>query len=408
MFSNLFSGLFGGTFWLVFKYLIIFYPIWLPIAMAALFWDVWLRYVRAHSASKTKMILLEIKLPRELMKSPLAMEIALNSLHQTGGEATFIDRYWDGKFRSISSLELVSFGGEVHFFMWIREGMRPLVESQLYAQYPSIEIYEVPDYTHTVNFNPDVNAIWGTEYEFTKPDPYPIKTYVDYGLDRDPKEEFKNDPLTAVLEFLGSLRKGEQAWIQIIIRAHKKEKHGGVFSKKSDWQDEAKKIVKDIIANATLRPEGQERGGVLNLSDGEKQLIAGIERTIAKQAFDTGIRSMYIAPKDMFSRLNVGGLLGSFKHFSSNTANAIKPARQTDFDYPWQDYKNIRLNSAKRKMLQAYKKRAYFWKPVKRKPLILSTEELATLFHFPGDVAATPTLTRIPSKKAEAPSNLPI
>jgi hypothetical protein len=39
---------------------------------------------------------------------------------------------------------------------------------------------------------------------------------------------------------------------------------------------------------------------------------------------------------------------------------------------------------------------------------ILNTEELATLYHFPGQVAATPSFKRISSTKAEAPTNLPI
>jgi hypothetical protein len=34
--------------------------------------------------------------------------------------------------------------------------------------------------------------------------------------------------------------------------------------------------------------------------------------------------------------------------------------------------------------------------------------ELATLYHFPGEVAATPTLPRIDSVKSSSPSNLPI
>ena len=42
------------------------------------------------------------------------------------------------------------------------------------------------------------------------------------------------------------------------------------------------------------------------------------------------------------------------------------------------------------------------------KPLIINSEELATMFHFPGPVAGTPALERVPSKKAEAPSNLPV
>jgi hypothetical protein len=40
--------------------------------------------------------------------------------------------------------------------------------------------------------------------------------------------------------------------------------------------------------------------------------------------------------------------------------------------------------------------------------MVLSTEELATLYHFPGAIAATPSINRIPSKKSEAPANLPI
>lgn len=408
MISDFLSLMTSGPFWTALKYLLIFYPIWVPIVLMAVFWDVWLRYVRAYFTAKTTMKLLEIKLPREILKSPLAMEIALNVLHQTGGEGTFIDRYWDGKYRAISSLELISIGGEVHFYVWIRAGLQALIESQLYSQYPNIEVYEVPDYSVGITYNPAVNNVWGTEFALTKPDPYPIKTYVDYGLDKDPKEELKNDPLTAVLEYLGSLQPNEQAWFQIIIRAHKEEKRAGVFSKKTDWRPEAKALVKDIIKNATIKPEGQEIGGPINLSDGERQLIAGIERTVAKNAFDTGIRGMYIAPKETFNRMNVGGMLGSFKHFNSNAANGFKPTGQTDLDYPWQDFMGMRLNTMKRKMLAAYKRRAYFWKPYKRKWFVLSGEELATIFHFPGQVAATPTLTRIPSKKAEPPSNLPI
>ena len=39
---------------------------------------------------------------------------------------------------------------------------------------------------------------------------------------------------------------------------------------------------------------------------------------------------------------------------------------------------------------------------------VLSTEELATLFHFPGTVAQTSALGRIDAQKAEPPANLPI
>jgi len=41
-------------------------------------------------------------------------------------------------------------------------------------------------------------------------------------------------------------------------------------------------------------------------------------------------------------------------------------------------------------------------------PFIMNTEELATIYHFPGEVSKTPSLSRISAKKAEPPTNLPI
>ena len=58
------------------------------------------------------------------------------------------------------------------------------MESQLYAQYPEIEVHEVPDYAQFVDFDPGTKSMWGNEFVLTKGDPYPIKTYIDYNLDK--------------------------------------------------------------------------------------------------------------------------------------------------------------------------------------------------------------------------------
>ena len=77
-------------------------------------------------------------------------------------------------------------------------------------------------------------------------------------------------------------------------------------------------------------------------------------------------------------------------------------------DKDWQDYKDIRVNKKKRRMLNAYKLRSYFYPPYQKKWFVINTEGLATIFHLPGSVSQTPTFARITSKKAEPPSNLPI
>ena len=124
------------------------------------------------------------------------------------------------------------------------------------------------------------------------------------------------------------------------------------------------------------------------------------------------MRAVYIAQKDAFNgAFGIGGVVGSLKQFSSEGFNGFKPNGKTwlqKFDYPWQDFMNIRKNRQSRLVLMAYKRRSYFYAPFSSKRLVMNTEELATMYHFPGSVSQTPTLERLPSKKAQAPSNLPI
>jgi hypothetical protein len=384
-----------------------FMPIWLPVFLVALWFVLWIDYKRREYINSQGSVLLEIKIPEEMSKSPLAMEMFLNSLHNPV-VGNLIKVYYEGAVRVWYSLELVSIDGTVHFFIWAPSKSKNLIETQLYAQFPNIEVHEVPDYTLGIHHDPEkIKFGWFGNIVLTQADPFPIKTYIDYGLDEDPKEEFRNDPLVAVLEFLGSLRKGEQAWIQIMIQAHAKEglKLGRIITK-PDWKDAAKKEIKKIREEATPK-----EGGFTVLTKGQTDTIAAIERSVSKFAFDTMIRATYFAETEVYNPANIGGLIGSFKQFSSNTMNGLKPGFSAAFEYPWQDFRGRKKLRNERRILEAYKRRSFFNTPFKNlgnKPFILSTEELATLFHFPSRVtAATPTLSRIPSKRAEAPANLP-
>jgi hypothetical protein len=361
--------------------------------------------------------LLEIKIPREMFKSPVAMELFLNSLSQTA-VGTVWDVYWKGRVRPWFSLELVSIDGQVHFYIWTNAKTKGMVETQLYGQFPNVEVHEVPDYALGIHRDPEHLTIgWIGQFALTnKSDAYPLKTYIDYGLDRDPKEEYKNDPLVPLLEYLGSLRKGEQAWIQILIQGHTKEgiKYRRIHEK-PDWRKGVEKEIKEILKKGRLKPEDDKtQDSTKHLTRMQQDLIASMERTASKTAFDTMIRGAYMAETSAFNAANIGGLLGSFRAFGSQDANGIRPdfSSGSGLEYPWSDFRGKEKESREKKLLEAYKRRSFFNEPYKNfhgTPFTLSTEELATLWHFPSSIAAgTPTLNRIPSKKAEAPSNLPI
>ena len=381
-------------------------PIWGVLFLVIIFWNVWLAYVRADFLSKQEYKLLEIELPKEQFKSPLAMELVLNTLNQTGGDGTFIDRYIKGKVRPWFSLELISIEGNVHFFIWTRKNFVDLVESQIYSQYPSSKIIEVEDYTNFLKYTKHEFSLWGCEFKLTKADPYPIKTYVDYGLDKDPKEEQKIDPISPTIEFLGSIGQKEYIWIQILIRANKKEKiKKGSWFKKTDWRGEAEDLVNEMLKRDSKTKISEEHP---NLTKEEQEVISAIQQSISKAGFDCGIRGIYLAETDKFKPINITGLTGTFKQYSSANLNGIVPTGgSTIFDYPWQDFRQIRQNKIRKELFDSYRRRSYFHLPYKKKAFVLSSEELATIFHFPGQVVQTPTLKRIESSRSEPPINLP-
>lgn len=385
--------------------LVVVLPAALPVIFGCALWKLWMRYIRTDFMAKQEKILLELKLPKEMAKSPLAMEVVLTAFYQTGA-ATLLETYWGGKVRPWFSLELVSMEGNVHFFVWTWKRYKNLVEAQLYAQYPNLEIYEVPDYTDVLHHDPVGLPMWSTLFQLTQPDPFPIKTYVDYGLDQDKKEEVKVDPITSVLEYLGSMRKGEYSWVQIVIQAHRKDRRkAGALFEKVDWKEEAKGEIDKIKKEASV--EGPNFP-ILQLSKFEENKITALERSISKFPFETGIRGVYFAEKDSFNPVGITGLIGTLRQYSSNTLNGFKLGKFTDFDYPWQDFRRIRRNRLERRFIEAYKARGFFHPPHRFKTFILNTEELATIWHPVGRVGQTPTLERIMSKKAEAPANLPI
>ncbi len=391
-------------------------PLWLPILIVGSAWTLWVILKRSEFIAAQNYMLLEIKPPRGLEKTPLAMEAVLSGMHLAPGEATWYKKYIVGAMRPWWSLEIASLEGRVHFFIWTRTGFRRVIEAQMYAQYPGVQIVEATDYTRLITAKSEDWSIWGCDFAHTDKDPVPIKTYVEYGLDKVQKEHEQIDPLANLIEFMGSMKKGEHLWLQFIIRVHKGEKYGKLNSegKVYTWKDEAKELV-DKIRKATRDPyvdptTGEERPGFPNPTKGQSEKIAAIERNVSKFGFDVGVRGVYLARPDVFDPIVISGLTGIFKQFSSEGWNGFKPSGwMTEFDdYPWELGVNRLKEKYRRWLVEAYRRRQFFYDPFKKDAMVMSTEELATVFHIPSRAITTPSLTRIQSATSEAPSNLPV
>ncbi|MDO8569415.1 MAG: hypothetical protein Q7R89_01360 [bacterium] len=409
-----FTSLFQTDFYVkVWQFISATWPVWLPLFLVSLLLKTWFVYKRREFIRKRGNVLLEIRLPKNIEKSPAAMEMVLEGLWEPV-LGTLTDAYFDGAVRDWFSLEIVSIGGEVKFFIWAFPRWRRIIESRIYGQYPGAEIVEAKDYALEVVFDLKKMRVWGVTTRLNKPDAFPIKSYIDYELDKGNKEQEEIvDPLVPVLEYFGSLKPGEQAWMHIMIQAHRKEgfQDARIFSK-SDWREGIKKEIKKIIETEShVTPKPDKPLLIPYLTKSQDDTIKSIERNAGKLAYDTMIRILYTAPLDVYDGMKGMGLIGSTRQFSSANLNGIRPAFFLGIEYPWQDFLDIRKKRNQRLHLEACKRRSFFNVPYKHlngKPYVLTTEELATVFHFPGAVATTPSLSRVPSKKAEAPSNLPV
>ncbi|MFA5744710.1 MAG: hypothetical protein WC887_00620 [Candidatus Paceibacterota bacterium] len=399
-------------------------PLWLPILLVGGAWELWVILKRSEFIDKQKTVLLEIKPPRNLVKTPLAMETFFSGIHLSSGEGNWYAKWIKGGVRPWWSLEIASIEGQVHFFIWTREFFRPVVEAQLYSQYPGVQIVEAPDYSRLISIKNDEWTAWGCDFAANEADPLPIKTYVEYGLDKIQKEPEQTDPLANLIEFLGSMGKGEQMWLQIIIRVHKGEKYHKLNKKGKPftWKDEAQELIDDI-RKSTRDPykdpvTGKEIPGFPNPTKGQSEKIAAIERNVTKPAFDAGIRGVYLVKNGTkFRVVNLFSLMNIFKQFSAEGWNGIKVGGGswlTQFqDYPWEIGADKLKNKIRTALIEAYRRRQFFhdpfsWGLPSDKAMVMSTEELATIFHIPSRAVETPSLGRIQSATGEAPANLPV
>ena len=152
---------------------------------------------------------MEIRMPREVTKSPRAMEqvlLAMSTLRNSTGDPREV--YLDGEVTRWFSLEMVSFGGEIHFYVRCRNKLKNLVRAAFFAYYRDVEVEEVEDYiarfpANTQEMYAKGYDTWGTEMVLNKKSLFPIRTYKDFEA---PAEEKEFDPIAAFLEVLGGIK----------------------------------------------------------------------------------------------------------------------------------------------------------------------------------------------------------
>ncbi len=385
-----------------------------------------------------KSVLLEIKMPKEVLKPLRAMEQVFSALWgNIYDPPDSWEKWFEGKSLLSVQLEMTSFGGEPHFYVRCHEARKNAVESSIYSQYPDAEITVAEDYTKNVPQNiPNKDwDMWGTDYTLIKEDVYPMKTYSKFFEERPEtaKEEKRIDPVATLLEGMAKFGPGEQLWIQIAFKPvtnkennfiqrgeevrDKLAKRPGKTKPKSILWEAAGELVTGKPAGANDKKETLSLESIyppeLRLTPGEKDIVTGVENKIAKRCNESYIRFIYLAKREAYFGGAKAIPFGFFQQFATENLNQPLPWSKTItkiHKYPISDLiRTRRLYIRKRRLFFRYIRRFPPLYPLKGGTFVLDTEELATMFHFPGrTVAAAPFVSRVESKRGEAPPGLPL
>jgi hypothetical protein len=408
-------------------------------------WLFWKNETWKHSR-EMQSILLEIRMPREIHQNIKAMDQVLTSIRYLRNAPSDLGEKWfDGEVTRYYSLELVSFGGEVHFYVRTYYKQKGLVEAAFLAYYPDLELVEVDDYVDKLPHNiKEMYArgydIWGSEMVLGKEEAYPIKTYEHF---ESPEEEKQYDPLSAFVEVMSKLKKQEIVGVQFIISPLH-----------DDWRDEFKDVVEELrikkaeeeklrtkadFSEGKILPVLSVSGGegdkerrvfesFVSRTPGETDVLKAVEANLSKPAFETLVRFFYLSPKELFyDSFPRRAVLGAFNQYAALDLNYFVmnwniSTRLKFWSWP-HAFSDLRVEYRKQRMIFNYRHRELphetfmgkllssyiFNSNFASKSIKLSTTSLATIFHPPTTAVLTaPHIVRVESRKAGPPAGLAI
>ncbi|MEK7092822.1 MAG: type IV secretion system DNA-binding domain-containing protein [Patescibacteria group bacterium] len=305
--------------------------------------------------------LLQIVVPRDneiKIDAAEQMFSSLGSLRKSGRFA-FLSR------QPHISFEIVGLPGDIRFYIHVPNKIRDLVEKQLNGSYPDAEITVVEEgmarkgegIGNEYNIFSKEGKVAFASLKLKSADYQAIKTYKDLAV----------DPLSSITSVLAKMTPGEGASIQVLISPAD-----------SKW----KKLGRAFVAKTK---KGEANPETAKYSADSKELES-IENKISKPGFDTVVRMVVSSSSSEVASAHLSNLKSVFSQFESTNSftsnkHRFKSSFATDFIYRYM--------------------------PMRGQTSVLSSEELATLFHFPNKSITTPNILWLNAKTAPAPAQIP-
>ncbi len=264
------------------------------------------------------------------------------------------------------SFEIVGLPGDIRFYVLTPNKYKDFVEKQINGAYPDAEIKEVSESSSLRE-----GFVVGNDYNiFAKDSKVAFASMRLKSSNYLPIKLFKDlptDPLSSITSTLAKMTEGEGAAIQIVMSPAD-----------SKW----KKLGRAYLSK-TKKSEANPETAKYSADPKE---LEGIENKIGKAGFDVVVRFVVSSSTKESSEAHLSNITNMFTQFSglnSFTKNKLRMKKMfmTDFIYRYM--------------------------PMHGQSGVLTSEELATIFHFPNKSVTTPHIFWVTSKRAPAAAHVP-
>jgi len=308
----------------------------------------WYRH-RDREQRSLESVLLQIAVPR-------GNEIKIDAAEQMfGALASVAKSGFKSKFKAQThfSFEIVALKEDIRFYVSCHESMRDLVEKQIHGAYPGAEVKEADEY----NIFSKQGKVAFASMKLKSESHFPIKNY----------KELSTDPLSSTTSTLAKMGEGEGAAVQVLFTPAEK-----------GWESAGKSYV--------AKTKGQEADPEKAEYKVDQRKLEAIENKVGKPGFATTIRLVVSSTSEAQAKAHLDNLKSAFAQFSSDqngfTGEKIRFKKLLMMDF------------------------IYRYPPMLGMSSVLSSEELATVFHLPNKTVETPHIHWLSSKRAPAPAQI--
>jgi DNA helicase HerA-like ATPase len=305
-----------------------------------------------------EMITLEVKLAKE-------NEIKIDAADQMFSSFASLKKsgFWSFlEVDDVVSFEIIGKKAEIRFYVSAPNRIIDLVEKTIYGYYPMADIKKVDEPNI---FSEQGKVVFGGLVQ--KESSYmPIRLYRD----------LPTDSLSAITSSLSKFDDFEAGIIQILIRP------AG-----AKWKKEGKSYV-----SSTKKNEANPEKATFKT---DPKVLEKIEDKCSKSGFETTIRFVVTAKTKDMADTHLKNIKNAFTQFNSDlnnftsTKDLFKGGFMINFIYKFFPIIDFSI-----------------W-PFKKSISVLSTDELATIFHFPNKTVETPHVQWLKAKTAPVPIEVP-